>query len=312
MQKSSWTTRLALQRRHSSIKFVAVSDAQGTAINGATHYIVPVVKQAPSPVYPDSHAHAFRQLTMRFTSSIPDADGVPILGSDEQTATITEAAAAPASPPAAAPPSDAKVGVYPDKHETVQVAYDEAGHQLDKSIFMGQDEAKAPDALKILHIHGINGYDTDTLFKGTDATKELVYIQITKISPTNGAGQRALYLTRDQAQGINIIPGDDSQSTLDYTEYAQLHWDGAHNEGGSFKFIALGGDRQPMAGHTTQTVTVTEATAPAPQAGHDQEVGTPPSVNAAPSGVTGPLPWSSSRSMRWIPPMSSKRYSTIN
>lgn len=103
MQKSSWTTRLALQRRHSSIKFVAVSDAQGTAINGATHYIVPVVKQAPSPAYPDSHAHAFRQLTMRFTSSIPDADDVPILGSDEQTATITEAAAAPASPPAAAP-----------------------------------------------------------------------------------------------------------------------------------------------------------------------------------------------------------------
>ena len=156
------------------------------------------------------------------------ANGDALEGATEQTITINEA---PAAPVVNAEP---KVGEYPAEAVKFDVAHDALKGALTKdsqtSPFAGTNAEKAPDAVKIVSVHGPDGQNTHANIM------------------TLGDGETARNLGEGQF--------------IDKADFSKVQWDASVDHGsGTYevKFVPVTADHQEIAGAQTQTFTVKEA-----------------------------------------------------
>ena len=155
------------------------------------------------------------------------ANGDALQGATEQTITINEAAAPVVN-------AEPKLGVYPTEAVKFDVAHDALKGALTKdsqtSPFAGTDAEKAPDAVKIVSVHGPDGQNTHASIM------------------TLGEGETARNLTEGQF--------------INKADFSKVQWDASVDHGsGTYKvqFVPVTSDHQEIAGAQTQTFTVKEA-----------------------------------------------------
>lgn len=155
------------------------------------------------------------------------ANGDALQGATEQTITINEAAAPVVN-------AEPKVGEYPTEAVKFDVAHDALKGALTKdsqtSPFAGTNAEKAPDAVKIVSVHGPDGQNTHASIM------------------TLGEGETARNLTEGQF--------------IDKADFSKVQWDASVDHGsGTYKvqFVPVTSDHQEIAGAQTQTFTVKEA-----------------------------------------------------
>ncbi|MDO4636728.1 MAG: lectin-like protein [Lautropia sp.] len=172
--------------------------------------------------------------------------------------------------------SNHESGTYTVTFKPVDASHQEITGATEHT-FNVHEVAEAPVYSSPLAEQKVSTHDGDlqfdkSLFIGTDANKAPMYIKITEILPTADDGQTAdaktaLYLDKgDSDHHHNIVANSDpsdKSSVLSSDQFGKLHWDAAHNKGGTFKFQALDGDFKAISDSPEQTVTVTEADAPA-------------------------------------------------
>ena len=156
------------------------------------------------------------------------ANGDALQGATEQTITINEAAAT------AVVNAEPKVGEYPTEAVKFDVAHDALKGALTKdsqtSPFAGTNAEKAPDAVKIVSVHGPDGQPT---------AAEIM---------TLGDGGTAR----------NLVAGQ----FIDKADFSKVQWNASVDHGsGTYKvqFVPVTSDHQEIAGAQTQTFTVKEA-----------------------------------------------------
>ena len=156
------------------------------------------------------------------------ANGDALQGATEQTITINEAAAA------SVVNAEPKVGEYPTEAVKFDVAHDALKGALTKdsqtSPFAGTNAEKAPDAVKIVSVHGPDGQPT---------AAEIM---------TLGDGGTAR----------NLVAGQ----FIDKADFSKVQWNASVDHGsGTYKvqFVPVTSDHQEIAGAQTQTFTVKEA-----------------------------------------------------
>ena len=132
------------------------------------------------------------------------------------------------------------------------------------------DKPAYPAQLEVQNVATNNGdvHVNQALFKGNEKANEPMYVRITSIAETDGdsAEHSVLFLKNGEKVTHEFKAGDATPTgtlILSVEQMGQLHWDAAHNNGGTFKFKPLGGDGKDIEGAEEQTVTVTEAPAPA-------------------------------------------------
>lgn len=159
------------------------------------------------------------------------ADHKPIQGAKVQTVKVSEAAATP---------------VYPESHPAQHVETLDGDVTIKPNVFYGDDQNKFPMYVRLENLVE-NGKDA--------AAHNVLYIGDRNNSPE-------VIDTSD----INDADG----YILPLSKMSQLHWDAAHNTGGSFQFVALDGNKEVITGAAKQTVNVTEVAAPPAQAAADK------------------------------------------
>ena len=94
------------------------------------------------------------------------------------------------------------------------------------------------------------------LFAGNTPGKAPAFIRIESIDAKDGDGTGAA-LQRDADGGTPtaVQQGD----VISAADFGKLSWNTAHNDGGSFRFVALDANRKPIVGSDAQTVTVHES-----------------------------------------------------
>ena len=155
------------------------------------------------------------------------ANGDALQGATEQTITINEA-------PAPVVNAEPKLGVYPTEAVKFDVAHDALKGALTKdsqtSPFAGTNAEKAPDAVKIVSVHGPDGQPT---------AAEIM---------TLGDGGTAR----------NLVAGQ----FIDKADFSKVQWNASVDHGsGTYKvqFVPVTAEHQEIAGAQTQTFTVKEA-----------------------------------------------------
>ena len=115
--------------------------------------------------------------------------------------------------------------------------------------------------------HDGNKHIDPSVFKGGVLSKAPMFIRLTHVEETEGGdgNHTVLYIKGEGENNVlQFKPSDinkEGGTILSAAQFGQLHWDAAHNEGGSFKFKPLGGDMKDIKDSVEQTVTVTEAKA---------------------------------------------------
>ena len=166
--------------------------------------------------------------TFKFTPVQANGDALA-QGGAEQTITINEAPAAPVVN------TEPKVGVYSAEAVKFDVAHDAAKTALltkdsQTSPFAGTDADKAPDAVKIVSVHGPDGENTNANIM------------------TLGDGDSARNLTAGQF--------------IDKADFSRVQWNADVDHGsGTYKvqFVPVTSDHKDIANAQTQTFTVKEA-----------------------------------------------------
>ena len=94
------------------------------------------------------------------------------------------------------------------------------------------------------------------LFAGSTASKAPAFIRIESIDAKDGDGTgAALQREADGGTPTAVQQGD----VISAADFGKLSWNTAHNDGGSFRFVALDANRKPILGADAQTVTVHES-----------------------------------------------------
>ncbi len=94
------------------------------------------------------------------------------------------------------------------------------------------------------------------LFVGSASSKAPAFIRIEKITAKDGDGTGpALQREADGGTPTAVQQGD----IISAADFGKLSWNTAHNDGGSFRFVALDANRKPILGADAQTVTVHES-----------------------------------------------------
>ena len=93
-------------------------------------------------------------------------------------------------------------------------------------------------------------------FAGSTASKAPAFIRIESIDAKDGDGTgAALQREADGGPPTAVQQGD----VISAADFGKLSWNTAHNDGGSFRFVALDANRKPILGADAQTVTVHES-----------------------------------------------------
>ena len=155
------------------------------------------------------------------------ANGDALQGATEQTITINEA-------PAPVVNAEPKLGVYPTEAVKFDVAHDALKGALTKdsqtSPFAGTDAEKAPDAVKIVSVHGPDGENTNASIM------------------TLGDGDSA----RNLAEG----------QFIDKADFSKVQWNANVDHGSgtyTVQFVPVTADHKDITNAQTQTFTVKEA-----------------------------------------------------
>ena len=97
------------------------------------------------------------------------------------------------------------------------------------------------------------------LFVGSASSKAPAFIRIEKITAKDGDGT-GIALQRDaDGDGPGAPTAVSEGDVISAADFGKLSWNTAHNDGGSFRFVALDANRKPIVGSDAQTVTVHES-----------------------------------------------------
>ena len=99
------------------------------------------------------------------------------------------------------------------------------------------------------------------LFTGNTASKAPAFIRIEKITAKDG-DSTGIALQRDaDGDGPGAPTAVSEGDVISAADFGKLSWNTAHNDGGSFRFVALDANRKPILGADSQTITVNESPA---------------------------------------------------
>ena len=103
----------------------------------------------------------------------------------------------------------------------------------------------------------------EELFAGNTASKTPAFIRIESITPQDGDGTGIALQRDDDGAGPAAPMAVQQGDVISAADFGKLSWNTAHNDGGSFRFVALDANRKPILGALEQTITVHESpTAP--------------------------------------------------
>ena len=235
------------------VKGSGESDVQGLykLVNGSPVAVEPndLIKQADFDKLVWNATHGDGNHTITFVPV--KADGTPIASATEHTVTVQEAAAAtttPEQPPQTPPPGDAapKVGVYGDAAK-IDLTHDQAPHKIGAAIFAGSNDAKAPDAVKIIDIARRN-YEVE------DENAQYGWVSL--------SGQ-ALGIGLNEQNHIDYNKKIDSnQPLLKKEDFDKVMWDAAFDNGsGDYRitFKPVTAEGKDIEGATVRTINIHEA-----------------------------------------------------
>ena len=97
------------------------------------------------------------------------------------------------------------------------------------------------------------------LFAGNTASKTPAFIRIESITPLDGDGTGTALQRDDDGAGPAAPTAVQQGDVISAADFGKLSWNTAHNDGGSFRFVALDANRNPILGADAQTVTVHES-----------------------------------------------------
>ncbi|WP_315551040.1 hypothetical protein, partial [Lautropia mirabilis] len=99
------------------------------------------------------------------------------------------------------------------------------------------------------------------LFVGSASSKAPAFIRIEKITAKDGDGT-GIALQRDaDGDGPGAPTAVSEGDIISAEDFGKLSWNTTHNDGGSFRFVALDANRKPILGASAQTITVSESPA---------------------------------------------------
>ena len=121
------------------------------------------------------------------------------------------------------------------------------------------DYASARDPLAVAHDQTLAlGQE---LFAGNAADKAPSFIRIEKITPQGDTGAGAALQRDADGDGPGAPTAVSEGDVISAADFGKLSWNTAHNDGGSFRFVALDANRKPILGADAQTITVSESPA---------------------------------------------------
>ncbi len=97
------------------------------------------------------------------------------------------------------------------------------------------------------------------LFAGSTASKAPAFIRIESIDAKDGDGTGAALQRDADGDGPGAPTAVSEGDVISAADFGKLSWNTAHNDGGSFRFVALDANRKPIVGSDAQTVTVHES-----------------------------------------------------
>ena len=99
------------------------------------------------------------------------------------------------------------------------------------------------------------------LFTGSTSSKAPAFIRIDKITPNGDTGAGAALQRDADGDGPGAPTAVSEGDVISAADFGKLSWNTAHNDGGSFRFVALDTNRKPILGADSQTITVNESPA---------------------------------------------------
>ena len=121
------------------------------------------------------------------------------------------------------------------------------------------DYASAREPLAVAHDQTLTlGQD---LFAGNAADKAPSFIRIEKITAKDGDGTGTALQRDADGDGPGAPAAVSEGDIISAEDFGKLSWDTAHNDGGSFRFVALDANQKPILGASAQTITVSESPA---------------------------------------------------
>ena len=99
------------------------------------------------------------------------------------------------------------------------------------------------------------------LFAGNAADKAPSFIRIEKITPQGDTGAGAALQRDADGDGPGAPTAVSEGDVISAADFGKLSWNSAHNDGGSFRFVALDANQKPILGASAQTITVSESPA---------------------------------------------------
>ena len=121
------------------------------------------------------------------------------------------------------------------------------------------DYASAREPLAVAHDQTLTlGQE---LFAGNAADKAPAFIRIEKITPQGDTGAGAALQRDADGDGPSAPTAVQEGDVISAADFGKLSWNSAHNDGGSFRFVALDANQKPILGASAQTITVSESPA---------------------------------------------------
>ena len=99
------------------------------------------------------------------------------------------------------------------------------------------------------------------LFVGSASSKAPAFIRIEKITAKDGDGTGPALQRDADGDGPSAPTAVSEGDVISAADFGKLSWNTAHNDGGSFRFVALDANRKPILGADSQTITVSESPA---------------------------------------------------
>ncbi|MBF1258973.1 MAG: hypothetical protein HXM46_09050, partial [Lautropia mirabilis] len=97
------------------------------------------------------------------------------------------------------------------------------------------------------------------LFVGSASSKAPAFIRIEKITAKDGDGTGTALQRDADGDGPGAPTAVSEGDVISAADFGKLSWNTAHNDGGSFRFVALDANRKPILGADSQTITVHES-----------------------------------------------------
>ena len=99
------------------------------------------------------------------------------------------------------------------------------------------------------------------LFVGSASSKAPAFIRIEKITAKDGDGTGTALQRDADGDGPGAPTAVSEGDVISAADFGKPSWNTAHNDGGSFRFVALDANRKPILGASAQTITVSESPA---------------------------------------------------